>query len=107
MGKRSPSTKNPNQWNFFGGHVDSGETAESAAARELFEETKFKINPSQLKKISEIGNATYFSLKINGESDVSTSTEISKVKSFKLTDLPDNLHTKTQNFFDKLDNLLK
>lgn len=106
LGKRAPSTNNPNTWNFFGGHVDDGESASEAAARELGEEIKLKINASELKKVAEIGDATYFSLKMKSVANASTTDEISKIKSFKLTDLPDNLHSKTQNFFDKLENLL-
>ena len=106
LGKRSPSTNNPNLWNFFGGHIDDGENAAQAAARELEEEIKLKVNPSELKKITEIGDATYFSLKMKSTAGAETTDEISKIKSFKLTDLPDNLHSKTQNFFDKLENLL-
>jgi 8-oxo-dGTP pyrophosphatase MutT (NUDIX family) len=106
LGKRSPSMKNSNQWNFFGGHVDEGESAVEAAVRELQEEAQLKINVSELKKIAEIGDATYFSLKVESGA-ASTTPEVSKVKEFKLTDLPDNLHSKTQNFFDKLENLLQ
>lgn len=107
LGKRSASSNNPNQWNFFGGHVDKGETPAAAAARELFEETSYKLDPSLLKEISVIGEAHYFSAKINNPAAVKTTGEISKVTSYKLTDLPNNLHSKTQNFFDKLDDLLK
>jgi 8-oxo-dGTP pyrophosphatase MutT (NUDIX family) len=106
LGKRSPSSNNPNQWNFFGGHVDKGESPKDAAVRELEEETGFKIDPSSLKQIAEIGTATYFSAKVTNASEVLPSSEISAVKSYKLTDLPDNLHSKTQTFFTNLDELL-
>ena len=26
LGKRAPSVRNPNLWNFFGGHIDEGES---------------------------------------------------------------------------------
>lgn len=106
LGKRAPGTNNPNQWNFFGGHIDKGETPKEAAVRELFEETSFKIDVGSLKEISVIGNAHYFSARTETPKDVKTTGEISKVTQYKLTDLPNNLHSKTQNFFDKLDNLL-
>ena len=106
LGKRSPITNNPNQWNFFGGHIDIGESAKEAAARELEEETGYKIDPSSLKQLAEIGTATYFSAKITDASKVLPSSEISAVKNYKLTDLPDNLHSKTQTFFSNLDELL-
>jgi 8-oxo-dGTP pyrophosphatase MutT (NUDIX family) len=107
LGKRAPTSSNPNQWNFFGGGVDEGESPVEAAVRELKEEAHVSVTSGQLKKIAEIGNATYFSYKIDSPASASTSNEISKIKAFKLTDLPDNLHSKTQTFFDKLENLLQ
>lgn len=107
LGKRAPSSSNPNQWNFFGGGVDAGESAVEAAVRELKEEAKVNVSAGQLKKIADIGTATYFSCKVDNAGAASTSNEISKVKAFKLVDLPDNLHSKTQTFFDKLENLLQ
>jgi len=106
LGKRAPSTNNPNQWNFFGGHVDDGESAVQAAIREIGEEIKLKVDEGDLKQIAEIGNATYFSMKIDSAGGSRTTDEISAIKGFKLTELPDNLHSKTQNFFDRLENLL-
>jgi 8-oxo-dGTP pyrophosphatase MutT (NUDIX family) len=105
LGKRAPSTKNPNQWNFFGGHIDEGESKVEAAIRELKEETGYSLSASQLKEISKIGDATYFVARIEDPTNVKTTDEVSKVKGFKLTDLPDNLHNKTQNFFSQLDQL--
>jgi 8-oxo-dGTP pyrophosphatase MutT (NUDIX family) len=105
LGKRAPSTKNPNQWNFFGGHVDEGESKTAAAIRELKEETGYALTENDLKEISKIGDATYFVARISDPTNVKTTHEVSKVKGFKLTDLPDNLHNKTQNFFNQLDQL--
>lgn len=107
LGKRSPAVNNPNQWNFFGGGIDAGESAAQAAARELEEETGYKISPSQLKEIANIGDASYFVARINDPENLDTSEETSKVKGFKLLDLPDNLHSKTQNFFDRLDKIFE
>ncbi len=104
LGKRAPTTRNPNQWNFFGGHVDDGESPEEAAVRELEEETGLSVDTSILKKVATIGSATYYSAKIFG--GLKTSKEISAIKSYKLTDLPNNLHSKTQTFFSNLDALL-
>jgi len=106
LGKRAPGTNNPNQWNFFGGHVDEGESPKEAAVRELKEETNFKLSPSALREISRIGNVYYFSAKVDGLGKLDTTSEISKVAAYKLTDLPNNLHAKTQDFFDRLDELL-
>lgn len=107
LGKRSPVVNNPNQWNFFGGGIDAGESAAQAAARELEEETGYKISPSQLKEIAKIGDASYFVARINDPENLDTSKETSKIKGFKLLDLPDNLHSKTQNFFDRLDKIFE
>lgn len=106
LGKRAPSVNNPNSWNFFGGHIDAGESPAEAAVRELKEETTFKISTSSLKEVSVISGAHYFSARIENPDKVKTTNEISKVQSYKLTDLPTNLHMKTQNFFDRLDDLL-
>jgi 8-oxo-dGTP pyrophosphatase MutT (NUDIX family) len=106
LGKRAPTTNNPNQWNFFGGHIDQGESAEAAAVRELHEETGFTLRESDLKEVSKIGTSTYFSARVSSPGVVGTTDEISKVGSYKLTDLPDNLHAKTETFFSSLDNLL-
>lgn len=106
LGKRSPSSNNPNLWNFFGGHIDVGESAVEAACRELKEETGYKIDESKLKEIAKIGSATYFSAKISDPNSIGTTKEVSAVKTFKLTDLPNNLHSKTENFFTNLANLL-
>jgi 8-oxo-dGTP pyrophosphatase MutT (NUDIX family) len=105
LGKRAPGTNNANQWNFFGGHVDKGESPEMALCREVFEEIRIKLKPSDLKLIGSIGDATYFSVLVKGELGKET-PEISKLKFFKVTDLPDNLHNKTAQFFDRLDLLL-
>ena len=105
LGKRAPSTNNPNLWNFFGGHVDAGETPAEAAARECFEEIKFKVDPSSLIEIGNINDSHYFIYKVSSMVGKPTN-EISKLKMFKITDLPNNLHNKTQTFFDRLDLLL-
>lgn len=103
MGLRSPGANNPNQWNFFGGGIDMGESPAEAACRELREETTYVANPSELKEVARIGDAIYFSLRVEDEAGFGTTTEISKLAKFKLTDLPNNMHQKTQNFFTSLD----
>lgn len=104
LGKRSPHINNPNQWNFFGGNIDPGENTEKAAIRELEEETGYKLSASSLKFITKIGSATYFAAPISNPSELNTTEETSKIRGFKLTDLPNNLHSKTENFFKDLEN---
>lgn len=106
LGKRAPGTNNPGAWNFFGGHIDAGEHAAQAAARELGEEIRLKIDPSQLRHVSSIGNAHYFAARVADISGASTTPEISKISKFAITDLPNNLHAKTAQFFSNLDTLL-
>lgn len=105
LGKRSPDANNPNQWNFFGGGVDPGEDPAASAARELGEEAGYVIDPSSLKYVTTIGDAAYYSLKVTDTSGFNTTDEISKIKQFKLTDMPDNLHSKTDRFFQSLDTI--
>jgi 8-oxo-dGTP pyrophosphatase MutT (NUDIX family) len=107
LGKRAPSVNNPNQWNFFGGHIDAGESPIQAAIRELFEETGYQISPSALKELTTLGNCTYFSATVSDAGALSTTDEISKVRGFRVTDLPDNLHSKTENFFNHLVSLIQ
>ena len=107
MGKRSPNVNNPNQWNFFGGNIDPGEDAATAAAREMEEEIGVKASPSQLKQVAVIGNATYFIMRIKSGFNPKKTAETSAIKGFKITDLPDNMHSKTAAFFSDLDNLFQ
>jgi hypothetical protein len=68
LGKRAPTTKNPNQWNFFGGHLDKGETAVQAAVRELKEETGYTMSVSKLKEILQRGLKIHRILKLQMKS---------------------------------------
>jgi mutator protein MutT len=52
-GKDSPS---PGLWNFPGGSIDEGETAEEAAVRELKEETDLSANINSLKYLDTYNN---------------------------------------------------
>lgn len=107
LGKRSPNIRNPNQWNFFGGNIDAGEDAAEAAAREMEEEIGVSASPSSLKEIASFGDATYFLYKVSAGFNPKRTAETSNIKGFKLTDLPDNMHSKTAAFFNDLENLFK
>ncbi len=51
VGKRGPTCRNPGQWNFLGGNVDSGETLTQAAKREAYEESGLHIIESDLSMV--------------------------------------------------------
>lgn len=102
LGKRAPGINNSNQWNFFGGHIDANESAAEAAARELKEEINITVDAAHLKQVAVIGDATYFAYKVSGKVG-NTTDEVSAIRAFKLTELPDNMHSKTENFFSRID----
>ena len=53
--KRSPNKRfNPNKWGLCAGHVDSGETLEDTALREVEEEIGIKYNISDLQVLEEM-----------------------------------------------------
>jgi 8-oxo-dGTP pyrophosphatase MutT (NUDIX family) len=106
LGKRAPGTNNAGLWNFFGGHIDPGENPAQAAAREVGEEIRLQVDPSQLRHVSSVGSAHYFALRVGDLSGASTTDEISRISKFPIADLPKNLHAKTAQFFDNLETLL-
>lgn len=101
LGRRSDSVNNPGQWNFFGGHIDAGETSKDAAIRELREETGFKLSADQLRQVDYINGATYFVAYISDMSKVKRSRETAKIMAFKQDDLPEKLHSKTAQYFER------
>lgn len=101
LGKRSDHVNNPGQWNFFGGHLDSGESAREAAAREFREETGFDVPPGSLKKLDVINGASYFICYVSDAAKLRRSKETAKIRAFKKNELPDELHSKTKAFLDK------
>lgn len=55
----NPQIAHPNSWGLFGGAVESGESYEQSAMRELFEELKIKAPELTLlekKRVSDLGN---------------------------------------------------
>ncbi len=53
LGKRSHRVSKPHMWNFFGGHLDPGESPEEGAIRELYEETGITITRHEINWIGE------------------------------------------------------
>ena len=52
--KRSPNKRfSPNKWGLCAGHVDSGETPDSTALREIKEELGIKLSPGDLRILEE------------------------------------------------------
>ena len=52
--KRSPNKRfSPNKWGLCAGHVDSGETPEKTALREIKEELGIKLSPGDLRILEE------------------------------------------------------
>lgn len=55
LGKRSNSVHKPGLWNFFGGHMDPGETPQTAVLRELEEETGLTPQERHIQPLGETG----------------------------------------------------
>lgn len=109
LGKRSAKVNKPGLWNFFGGHIDAGETPRAALIRELTEEAG--IQPADHELIS-IGGATgaeiqdlgyvealrelhYFLLLTDSEVEPQLNEEHSEFRWFKPGKLPHNLNRPT------------
>lgn len=61
LGKRAASVNGitpgfPLYWSIFGGALEAHETLPECAARELYEETKIRINPSALTLLGSVHN---------------------------------------------------
>lgn len=106
LGKRSHLVRKSGMWNFFGGHIDPGETPWTAAVRELKEETGFavdesKIQPLENTNISELGFAFglrefhYFVLFTEEERNPALGPEHSSSRWFAPAELPNTLNRPT------------
>jgi 8-oxo-dGTP pyrophosphatase MutT (NUDIX family) len=110
MGKRSSKVNNPNMWNFFGGHVDVGESPRVAALREFKEETG--ISPKN--KVSFLGKIVTKKRIINVFiTTLSSDTKIpfnrkehSAIKWFKPGKLPSKVNPPTKPILKNLRKLL-
>lgn len=57
FGKRSALVNKPGLWNFFGGHIDPGETPRAALLRELAEEAGIELTGSDLVRVGGVSDA--------------------------------------------------
>lgn len=124
--KRSANKRfNPNKWALCAGHVDTGESLESAALRELNEEVGISFSINDLKPFAEreftIGDSNshityfYYVKSILNEKDfVIQKEELSEVKWFDLDKVIDMIKSKDEtivfkeeriHLFEQLNNL--
>ena len=90
--------KSPWTWDLPGGHIDSGETAFSAAKREVAEETKLDLKfLLRLGTDSNIGKLTYFYVSDDWSGPIELSDEHEQYEWVS----PDDLH----NYKDEMGNM--
>lgn len=111
--KRSANKRfNPNKWALCAGHVDTGESLESAALRELNEEVGISISISDLKPFAEReftirasnSHITYFyyvKSNLNENYFVIQKEELSEVKWFDLDKVIDMIKSKDETIVFK------
>ena len=93
VNERSPWT-----WDLPGGHIDSGETALSAAKREVAEETNIELKfLLRMGKDSNIGKLTYFYVSDDWSGPIELSDEHEQYKWVS----PNDLH----NYKDEMGNM--
>ncbi len=124
--KRSANKRfNPNKWALCAGHVDTGESLENAALRELNEEVGINISINELKPFAEReftirdsnSHITYFyyvKSDLNENEFVIQKEELSEVKWFDLDKVIDMIKSKDEttvfkeeriHLFEQLKNL--
>lgn len=99
--KRSPNKRfSPNKWGLCAGHVDSGETPDSTALREIKEELGIKLSPGDLRileerdvlKLESNSRLTRMYYVIYNKNDFTIQTEeLSEVKWFNIDDVIDRI----------------
>ena len=99
--KRSPNKRfSPNKWGLCAGHVDSGETPEKTALREIKEELGIKLSPGDLRmleerdvlKLESNSRLTRMYYVIYNKNDFTIQTEeLSEVKWFNIDDVIDRI----------------
>ena len=104
--KRSANKRfNPNKWALCAGHVDAGESLESAALRELKEEVGINITTCDLKPFAEReftirdsnSHVTYFyytKSNLNEKDFIIQKEELSEVKWFDIDEVIDMIKSK-------------
>lgn len=58
LGKRSTLVRKAGLWDFFGGHLDPGESPRAAVLRELAEETGLTPHDRHIRPLGEVGMST-------------------------------------------------
>ncbi len=99
--KRSPNKRfSPNKWGLCAGHVDSGETPDSTALREIKEELGIKLSPVDLRileerdvlKLESNSRLTRMYYVIYNKNDFTIQTEeLSEVKWFNIDEVIDRI----------------
>lgn len=116
--KRSANKRfDPNKWALCAGHVDAGESLESAALRELSEEVGINISINDLKPFAERefsikdsnSQITYFyyvKSNLNENDFVIQKEELSEVKWFGLDEVIDMIKSKDETTVFKEERIL-
>lgn len=109
FGRRSELVNKPGLWNFFGGHVDAGETPRDALRRELAEEIGIEVSAGDLihfggasgAAIQDLGYVEalrelhYFLLLTDREIEPHLNQEHSEFRWFKPSKLPHGVNRPT------------
>jgi len=106
FGRRSDTVNKPGVWNFFGGHIDPGETPHQALIRELSEETGIERSSDDLVHFGGVSDTDiqglgyvealrelhYYLLQVDHEFEPQLNHEHSEFRWFKPDKLPHNLN---------------
>src|SRR3989338_123047 len=99
--KASSELNGAGRWSLPGGKLDFGETFEEGAAREVFEETGIKVDPTSLTLVSlaneRVPTAHFVTMgwvaaKFEGEAQVMEPDEMTQWQWFPLAELPEPMY---------------